>query len=73
MWKSKFASKAVNSQSFGGAKWADASITAKYAIYYKKNGAPEDDNLIGCIDFGGDVTCSNDAFKLQPSKLKLGG
>lgn len=56
----------------GAGRWNRATINARYAAYYKRNGgAPEDDELIACIDFGRDVISTNGTFALSESRLVL--
>src|SRR5438309_590110 len=49
---------------FGEAIWPQASITARYAVYYARRGAPEDDRVVSLIDFGADVSSNNGPFTL---------
>lgn len=51
----------------GGAQWPDASIKARYAVYYRSPG----DDLIAVIDFGDDVISSNGPFTVSPSILRI--
>jgi hypothetical protein len=57
--------------SLGGAVWPNASISARYALYFRNNSSPQADDLLACVDFGGDVTSSNAEFTLSPSRLKF--
>ena len=57
--------------SLGGNTWASATITARYAIYYKKRGGVASaDELVACNDFGADVTSTAAAFALAASTLR---
>lgn len=42
--------------------WPSASITAAAALIYKDTGVAGTSQLVGTIDFGGNVTSTNDAF-----------
>jgi hypothetical protein len=43
--------------------WASSSITARGGVVYKsRGGLPEDDELVGYLDFGGDVSSTNGTF-----------
>lgn len=56
----------------GGTSWAAATITAAGAVYFKKRGgAASADELIAFIDFGGDVSSTNDTFTLNASTLRM--
>lgn len=55
-----------------GATWPASTITAAGAVYYdSRGGAPEDDELVAYIDFGGDVSSGSGLFTLQPSTLRI--
>ncbi|MBS0474699.1 MAG: hypothetical protein JSR28_06070 [Proteobacteria bacterium] len=55
----------------GGNTWANASITARYAVYFKKRGgAATADELVAVNDFGADVTSTAAAFALAASTLR---
>lgn len=57
--------------SLGGNTWANASITARYAVYFKKRGgAATADELVAVNDFGADVTSTAAAFALAASTLR---
>lgn len=57
--------------SLGGNTWATASITARYAVYYKsRGGAATADELVAVNDFGADVTSTAAAFALAASTLR---
>lgn len=57
--------------SLGGNAWANASITARYAVYYKsRGGAATADELVAVNDFGADVTSTAAAFTLAASTLR---
>lgn len=47
-------------------QWANSTITARYAVFYKTGTAGVDDYVIGYIDFGQDESSSDAAFTLQP-------
>lgn len=56
----------------GQAVWANSTITARKAVYYKSHGgSPALDELVAVIDFGGDVTSTSGQFKLTPSTLRI--
>lgn len=51
------------SVSFTPPSWASATFTARGAVVYKsRGGASSADELVCFIDFGADVSCSNDTF-----------
>ena len=55
----------------GGNTWANATITARYAVYYKKRGgAATADELVAVNDFGADVTSTAAAFALAASTFR---
>lgn len=55
----------------GGNTWANATITARYAVYYKKRGgAATADELVAVNDFGADVTSTAAPFALAASTLR---
>ena len=55
----------------GGASWANSTITARYAVYYKsRGGAATADELIAVNDFGSDVTSTNGTFTLNASAYR---
>ena len=57
--------------SLGGNAWANASITARYAIYFKeRGGAATADELVACNDFGADITSTGAAFALAASTYR---
>lgn len=57
--------------SLGGNTWANASITARYAVYFKKRGgAATADELVAVNDFGANVTSTAAAFALAESTLR---
>ncbi len=57
--------------SLGGNTWAAASITARYAVYFKKRGgAATADELVAVNDFGADVTSTAAAFALAATTLR---
>lgn len=55
----------------GGASWANSTITARYAVYYKsRGGAATADELVAVNDFGSDVTSTNGTFTLNASTYR---
>jgi hypothetical protein len=57
--------------SLGGATWANATITARYAVYYKaRGGAATADELVAVNDFGADVASTAAAFALAASTYR---
>lgn len=55
----------------GGATWPTATITARYAVYYKaRGGAASADELVAVNDFGSDVTSTAGTFTLNASTLR---
>lgn len=55
----------------GGATWSTATITARYAVYYKsRGGASSADELVAVNDFGSDVTSTAATFTLAASTLR---
>lgn len=55
----------------GGAVWGAATITARYAIVYKRRGgASSADELVMCVDFGSDVTSTGADFTLTGSTIR---
>lgn len=56
----------------GGATLPAATVTARYAVYFvSRGGDAEDDDLVACIDFGGDVSSTNAPFELTASTLRI--
>ncbi len=56
----------------GGHIWDNATITARYAVYCKdRGGDPEQDEIVGVIDFGSDVTSGNSTWTLTASTLRI--
>lgn len=56
----------------GGSTWATATITARYAVYYKsRGGAASADELVYVNDFGSDVTSTGANFALASSLIKF--
>lgn len=47
------------------ATWAAASITARAAVIYKSTGVASTSKLICYLDFGTNITSSNDTFTVQ--------
>lgn len=55
----------------GGASWTTATITARYAAYYKaRGGASSADELVYINDFGSDVTSTAGTFTLNASTIR---
>jgi hypothetical protein len=55
----------------GGTTWTTATITARYAVYYKaRGGASSADELVAVNDFGSDVTSTAATFTLNASTLR---
>lgn len=55
----------------GGKTWTTATITARYAVYYKaRGGASSADELVAVIDFGSDKTSTAADFALSASTLR---
>lgn len=58
--------------SLGGTSYSSASISARYAVYFKKRGgAASADELVGWVDFDSTVTSTNDTWTLTASMLRL--
>jgi len=58
--------------SLGAASWSVATITARYAVYYKsRGGASSADELVAVIDFGSDITSTAGTFSLTASTLRI--
>lgn len=55
----------------GGVTLPNATVTARYAIYYVDRGDAEDDLLVACVDFGGDVSSTSGDFQLSQSSLRI--
>jgi hypothetical protein len=54
----------------GGTTWSTATITARYAVYYKsRGGASSADELIAVIDFVADKTSTGASFTLSGSTI----
>lgn len=57
-----------------GHDWLASTITARYAIYYKKRGgASSADELVALIDLGGNISTSGNTFSLTDSILRTAG
>ncbi len=57
--------------SLGGYTWTTATITARYAVYYKaRGGASSADELVVVIDFGSDKTSTGADFALSASTFR---
>ncbi len=58
--------------SLGGVRWKNASVTARYAVYFRDfGGDAADDDLVACIDFGENVTSTHAPFALGDSLLQV--
>jgi len=55
----------------GGSLWAASTITARGAVYYKDNGNPTLDQLVGYIDFTANVISANGNFTLNGSTIRF--
>lgn len=56
----------------GGTTVEDATITARYAVYYKsRGGASSADELVAVVDFGSDITSTAADFVLAQSTLRI--
>lgn len=56
----------------GGWTLPAATVTARYAVYcLDRGGEPDEDALVACIDFGGDVASTNADFQLTASTLRI--
>lgn len=57
---------------FGAVNWPTSTITADGGVIYKsRGGASSADELVGFIDFGGDVISTNGTFSLTTSVVKF--
>lgn len=55
----------------GAASWSTSTITADGAVIYKsRGGASSADELVGFVDFGGDIISTAGTFALTASVLK---
>ena len=58
--------------SLGAVSWANATLTARKAVYYvARGGAASADELIAVNDFGSDVTATNATFSLSATTVPL--
>lgn len=58
--------------SFAAVSWPSSTITARGAVIYKaRGGASSADELIGYVDFGGDVSSSAGTFSVGSSVITL--
>jgi len=58
--------------SFAAVNWTSATITASAGVLYKsRGGASTDDELVGYIDFGGNVSSSAGTFSISASTITL--
>lgn len=55
----------------GGVTLSNATVTARYAVYFVDRGDAEDDPLVACVDFGGDVSSTSGDFQLSQSSLRI--
>lgn len=51
----------------GAVAWPSSTITAAAAVIYKDTGNAATDQLVCSIDFGGNVSSTNDTFTVTPS------
>ncbi len=51
--------------------WANATITARYAVIYFASGTASTSTLIGYVDFGEDKIASGAAFNFTPQATGL--
>jgi hypothetical protein len=57
---------------FALAEWTGATISATYAVYYKRRGgAATADELVGWNDFGGTYSVTNGTFRVPASTLDI--
>lgn len=57
---------------FAAVSWATSTITARGAVIYKsRGGASSADELVGYIDFGGDVSSTGGTFSISQSTVTL--
>lgn len=57
---------------FNDVTWAAATITARYAVYYKRRGGASNlDEVVFVNDFGANVVSTNDNFLVQASVLQF--
>jgi hypothetical protein len=57
---------------FALAEWTGATISATYAVYYKRRGgAATADELVGWNDFGGTYSVTNGTFRIPASTLDI--
>jgi hypothetical protein len=58
--------------SLGAESWANATLTARGAVYYKRRGGlASADELVAYIDFGGDIVSTAGTFSLSASTLRI--
>lgn len=56
----------------GGISLPDATITARFAVYYKsRGGVAANDELVAVVDFGTDVIATNGTWSLTASTLRI--
>lgn len=56
----------------GSVNWTSSTITARKAILYKsRGGASTADEVIGCNDFGSDVSTTAGTFTLSASTMRV--
>lgn len=57
---------------FAAVNWATATITARFAVYYKRRGGAATADEIVCVnDFGSDVTSTAGAFALPALPITI--
>lgn len=55
----------------GAVSWPAATITARKAVYYKsRGGVATADEIVAVIDFGADITSTNDTWSLSQSIVR---
>ena len=56
----------------GAARWPGSKITARYAVYFKRNGgSAADDELVASIDFEEDIVATRSLFSVAESVLRI--
>jgi hypothetical protein len=57
---------------FPTSAWLSSTVTARYAVYYKRRGGdPSLDELVAVNDFGVDVSTTNGTFQLTPTTITI--
>ena len=54
---------------FAAVEWANATFTARGAVIYKSTGTAANDPLVAYINFGADVSRTNQTFSLSASVI----